>query len=107
MCYFFDIMSFQFVEVHKPLLDVSRLVKAGHKVLFDKVGPTYFYLSAGEKVGMTCVGGTYEIGIWIKNPVFTRPTSGDLPTCVHKSIRLWPSWPGWWARRGLQFGRRY
>ena len=31
-------------------------------------------------------------------------TSGDIPSCVHKSIRLWPSWPSWWARRGLQSG---
>ena len=33
------IMYFQVVEVHKPLLAVSRLVEAGHKVLFDAVDP--------------------------------------------------------------------
>ena len=33
------IMSFELVEVHEPLLAVSRLVEAGHKVLFDKVIP--------------------------------------------------------------------
>ena len=52
------IMSFQFVRVHKPLLVVSRLVGAGHKVLFDKVDP-HILLSTGEKVGMSCVGSTH------------------------------------------------
>ena len=66
------IMSFQVVEDHKPLLVVSRLVEAGHKVLFDNVDP-HILLSTGERVGPTCVGGAYEIEVWIKNPVFTRP----------------------------------
>ena len=30
------LMNFQVVKVHKPLLAVSRLVEAGHKVSFDK-----------------------------------------------------------------------
>ena len=33
------IMSFQGVEVHKPVLAASRLFEAGHKVLFDKIDP--------------------------------------------------------------------
>ena len=61
------IMSFQVVEVHKPLLAVSRLVKAGHKVLFDDVDP-HILLSTGQKLKMTDNGGTYEVEIWIENP---------------------------------------
>ena len=67
-------MSFQVVKVHKPLLAVSRLVEAGHKVHFDKDDP-HILLTGGEKVPMRCRDGTYEIEIWIRNPSFTRPTS--------------------------------
>ena len=66
-------MSFQVVKVHKPLLAVSRLVEAGHKVHFDKDGPRIL-LNGGEKVPMKCRDGTYEIDIWIRNPSFARPT---------------------------------
>ena len=66
------IMSFQFVEVQKPLWGVSRLVEVGPKVSFDKVDP-HMLLSTGEKVEMTCVGGTHEIEIWIKDLGFTWP----------------------------------
>ena len=68
------LMSFQVVDVHKPLLAVSKLVAAGHKVIFDKDEP-HILLSTGEKVHMRCSGGTYEIEVWIKNPGFTRPTA--------------------------------
>ena len=64
-------MSFQAVEVHKPVLPVSRLVEAGHKVIFDKTNP-HILLSAHEKVPMNCTGATYEINIWIPNPDFSR-----------------------------------
>jgi hypothetical protein len=68
------ILSFQVVKVHKPLLAVSRLVEAGHKVLFDKDDP-HIMLSSGEKVAMKCRDGTYEIELWIRNPGFARPTT--------------------------------
>ena len=68
------ILSFQVVKVHKPLLAVSRLVEAGHKVLFDKDDP-HIMLSSGEKVAMKCHDGTYEIELWIRNPGFARPTT--------------------------------
>ena len=64
------IMSFQVVEVHKPLLAVSKLVEAGHKVIFDKDDP-HILMSTNEKVPMRCSGGTYEIEIWVRNTGFT------------------------------------
>ena len=67
------IMSFQVEKVHKPLLAVSRLVEAGHKVHVDKVDP-HILLTLGEKVPMSCRDGIYEIDIWIRNPGFARPT---------------------------------
>ena len=33
------LMSFQVVQVHKPLLAVSRLIEAGHDVVFNKLTP--------------------------------------------------------------------
>ena len=66
-------MSFQVVKVHKPLLAVSRLVEAGHKVHFDKDDP-HILLNGGEKVPMKCRDGTYEIHMLIRNPSVARPT---------------------------------
>ena len=65
------LMSFQVVEVHKPLLAVSRLPEASHRVVFDKDDP-HIMLNTGARLPMTCRGGTYEIEIWIKNPGFAR-----------------------------------
>ena len=69
------LMSFQVVEVHKPLLAVSKLVECGHKVVFDKDEPHILMAGSLEKIPMTCVGGTYEIEVFIRNPGFTRPHS--------------------------------
>ena len=66
------IMSFQVVEVHKPLLAVSRLVENGHRVCFDKQDP-HILLSTGAKIPMKCNMGTYEVEVWILNPGFTGP----------------------------------
>jgi hypothetical protein len=65
-------MSFQVVEVHKPLLAVSRLIEAGHEVRFNKADP-HILLSTGVKVPMRNNLGTYEIEVWILNPGFTGP----------------------------------
>ena len=69
------LMSFQVVEVHNPLLAVSRLVECGHKVIFDKEDPHILMAGSAEKIPMTCVGGTYEIEVFIRNPGFTWPHS--------------------------------
>ena len=66
------IMSFQVVEVHKPLLAVSRLVENGHVVNFNKDEP-HILLSTGVKVPMKCNMGTYEVEVYILNPGFTGP----------------------------------
>ena len=65
------LMNFQVVKVHKPLLAVSRLVEAGHSVVFDKTD-CHIRLSTGERVPMRCTGGTYEVELWVRNPGFTR-----------------------------------
>ena len=61
------------MEVHKPLLAVSKLVECGHKVVFDKDEPHILMAGSLEKIPMTGGGGTYEIEVFIRNPGFTRP----------------------------------
>ena len=72
------LMSFQVVEVHKPLLAVSKLIEHGHEVRFGK--ECCILLSTGEKVPMRCNGGTYEVDIWIRNPSFSRPSENYNPS---------------------------
>ena len=67
------LMSLQVVDVHKPLLAVSKLVAAGNKVVFDDKDP-HILLSSGEKMKMRCSGGTYEVDVWVRSPGFTRQT---------------------------------
>ena len=66
------IMSFQVVEVHEPLLAVSKLVENGHQVVFDKDKP-HIKLLDRTKVPMTCNMGTYEVEVFICNPGFAGP----------------------------------
>ena len=68
------LISFQVVDVHKPLLAVSKLVAAGKKVIFDENDPRIL-LSTGEKMKMICSGGAYEVDVWVRNPGFTRQTT--------------------------------
>ena len=65
------LMKFQVVKVHKPLLAVSHLVEAGHRVNFEKEG-CYILMATGEKIPMRCTGGTVEVDLSIRNPSFTR-----------------------------------
>ena len=69
------LMSFQVVEVHKPLPAVSRLTAAGHKVYFDDVDP-HIMLSTGQKLSMVCNGGTYDVEVWIEHPA--NPASSPV-----------------------------
>ena len=70
------LMSFQVVEVHKPLLAVSKLVEAGHSVHFDN-GDPHIMLKSGVKLPMRCNLGTYEVDVWTLNLGFTGPRSSN------------------------------
>ena len=65
-------MSFQVVDVHKPLLAVLQLVEHGYNVSFNKDDP-HIMLSIGVKVPMRCNLGTYEVDVWILKPGFVGP----------------------------------
>ena len=60
------LMTFQVVEVHKPLLAVSRIVEAGNTVVFSKDDP-HIQIKDGPKLPLKLVAGTYELELWIKN----------------------------------------
>ena len=68
------LMNFQVVDVHKPLLAVSKLDAAGNKVIFDEHDP-HILLSPGENMKMRFSGGAYEVDVWDRNPGFTRQTT--------------------------------
>ena len=59
-------MTFQVVEVHKPLLAVSRIVEAGNQVIFSLDDP-HIQIKDGPKLPLKLVAGTYELELWIKN----------------------------------------
>ena len=60
------LMTFQVVEVHKPLLAVSRIVEAGNTVVFSKDDP-HIQIKDGPRLPLKLVAGTYELELWIKN----------------------------------------
>ena len=51
------LMSFQVVEVHKPLWVVSRLAEAGHHVILSKKDP-HILMADKDKAHMNRRGGT-------------------------------------------------
>ena len=58
-------ISFQVVDVHKPLLAVSSITAQGHKVIFaDK--DDHILLASGDKLPLRNVNGVFELDVWIK-----------------------------------------
>ena len=59
-------MKWQVVDVHKPLLAVSKLVEAGHEVVFRPDGG-YIQIKDGERLPLRKTGGVYELEVWLKS----------------------------------------
>ena len=71
-------MKRQVVDVHKPLLAVSKLVEAGHEVVFKPDGG-YIQIKGGDRLPLRKSGGVYELEVWLKSaepgePGFSRPS---------------------------------
>ena len=65
----------QVCDVSKPLMSVSRLVKAGHSVVF---GPEAAYIedgTTGERMRLQESGGMFTLKMWVQNKAAT-PASG-------------------------------
>ena len=55
----------QVADVNKALLSVSRMVKFGHRVVFD--AESYVEdKTTGEKMWLTEEGGMYALRLWVK-----------------------------------------
>ena len=66
-------MILQVAKVHKTLLSVYKLEKAGHSVIFsNKYGAYIENDYTGERVYMKRKGGLYEVDLWVRS--FRRPS---------------------------------
>ena len=68
-----NILSFQVCQVHKPLLSVSAMCKAGHAVVFHPKRSYIQNIRTGETIDMVERDGLYELRCWVKpSPDFVR-----------------------------------
>ena len=58
-------MTAQVMEVNKALLSVSRMVKAGNRVVFDEEGSYIEHKTSGEWIPLEERGGVYVLKMWI------------------------------------------
>ena len=65
-------MRVQVAEVNKALLSVSKVVKAGNKVVFDEEGSFIEDKKTGERMWMKEEAGMYMLKMWVRNPSFSR-----------------------------------
>ena len=64
-------MKFTVMDIKRVIAAVSRLVKSGHKVVFDdeREGGSYIYNKKTRKyIKMYERNGVYEVPIWIRKP---------------------------------------
>ena len=60
----------QVCEVNKPLLSVSKIVKAGNRVVFDSEGSYIEDRRSREKMWLREQGGMYMLKLWVKGKGF-------------------------------------
>ena len=58
-------MSAQVADVNKALLSVSRIVKAGNRVVFDSDGSYIEHKTTGEWEPLEEKGGIYTLKVWV------------------------------------------
>ena len=56
----------QVADVNKALLSVSRLVKQGHKVVFDQSGSYNEDKETQERMWMEEEGGMFALNLWVR-----------------------------------------
>ena len=66
-------MAFRVVDVHKPLLSVSKITEWSHKVVFSKE-EFYIELTCGERLPLQSRDGVFELEVLVRSPDFTRPS---------------------------------
>ena len=72
-------LTAQVCEVNKSLMSVSKIARAGHRVVFDDDGSSIEDKSSGERIWMNERNGMYTLKMWVSNkdpagvPAFSRP----------------------------------
>ena len=61
-------MTAQVTEVNKALLSVSRMVKAGNRVVFDEAGSYIENKVSGQKTWLEERNGMYILKLWVQRP---------------------------------------
>ena len=56
----------QVCDVSKPLMSVSRLVKAGNTVVFAPEGAHILHADSGERIRLTEKNGMYHLRMWVQ-----------------------------------------
>ena len=59
-------MTAQVCDVNKALLSVSKVVKAGNRVVFEEEGSYVEDRSTGERLYLKEAGGMYMLKLWVK-----------------------------------------
>ncbi len=59
-------LTAQVCDVNKALLSVSRMVKTGHRVVFDQDNSYVEDKVTGEKMWLTEENGMYALTLWVK-----------------------------------------
>ena len=66
-------LTLQVAKVHKTLLSVAKLAKAGNTVVFSDVYGNYVENNfTGERIHMRKRGNLYEIDLWVRAAAFPR-----------------------------------
>ena len=56
----------QICDVHRPLMSVRKMCKAGHRVVFDDEGSYIENKSTGERLKIEEEDGDYVLDVWAK-----------------------------------------
>ena len=58
-------MTAQICAVNKTLMSVSKIAKAGNRVVFDDDGSYIEDKHTGERIWMEQIGGMYSVKMWV------------------------------------------
>ena len=64
-------LTAQACDVNKTLMSVSKIAKAGNKVVFDEEGSYIEDKQTNERIWMQRIGGMYSIKLWVSRKVGT------------------------------------
>ena len=66
----------QICKVHRPLMSVKRMCRAGHRVVFDDNGSYVENKQTGEQLAIVEEDGDYLLDVWVKTTKDIEGTFG-------------------------------